>query len=178
MSFTMEKIIADPIPSSGYTSVADPIPDPGHMSVADNIPVHDAIGIAEHSPVKSSLKRKYGEIEEDENTSDVFQIPKLHQVESDRVTQSRVKSAKRKTASNTVTSTSIDPAEGHANKPEPHGQPLAWAEKRAALNDALPYFKSHQGSVYTAGLMPKGMLIDGIVGTRDHFSSEVIITSM
>ncbi|KAI2781474.1 hypothetical protein F4815DRAFT_492668 [Daldinia loculata] len=126
----------------------------------------------------SSLKRKYGEIEEDENTSDVFQIPKLHQVESDRVTQSRVKSAKRKTASNTVTSTSVDPAEGHANKPEPHGQPLAWAEKRAALNDALPYFKSHQGSVYTAGLMPKGMLIDGIVGTRDHFSSEVIITSI
>ncbi|KAI1654716.1 hypothetical protein F4813DRAFT_398851 [Daldinia decipiens] len=144
--------------------------------IADPTPVDDAIGIAEHSPVKRSLKRKYEELEEDENTSEVFQT--LDQVKSDRVTRSRVKSTKRETASNTVTSTSIDPAEAHANKPEPHGQPLAWADKRAALNDALPYFKSHQGGVYSAGLMPKGMLIDGIVGTRDHFSSQVIVTSI
>ncbi|KAF3065221.1 hypothetical protein GL218_02397 [Daldinia childiae] len=172
MSFTMEKIIADPISDPGHTSVADTIP------VADAILVADAIGIAEHSPVKSSLKRKYGEVEEDENTPDVSRIPKHRPAKSNQVTRSRVKSSKKRTASNTVTSTSVDPAEIHANKPEPHGQPLAWADKRAAFNDALPYFKSHQGSVYSAGLMPKGMLIDGIVGMRDHFSSQVIITSI
>ncbi|KAI1760562.1 hypothetical protein GGR53DRAFT_525955 [Hypoxylon sp. FL1150] len=61
---------------------------------------------------------------------------------------------------------------------EPHGSPEIWAEKRAALNDALPYFKAHQGSLYTKDLIPYGMLIDAEVGVRDHFSSQLIITSI
>ncbi|KAI0119492.1 hypothetical protein F4814DRAFT_458716 [Daldinia grandis] len=158
--------------------IADPTPDPGYTSAADTIPVDNAIGITKHIPVKLPAKRKHGELEEDKNPSGVVQAPMPHKVESDRVTRSQAKSARQKTASNTATSTSQNPAEAHANKPEPHGQPLAWANKRAALNDALPYFKSHQGSVYTADLMPKGMLIDGVVGIRDHFSSQVVITSI
>ncbi|KAI1379724.1 hypothetical protein F4677DRAFT_441925 [Hypoxylon crocopeplum] len=66
----------------------------------------------------------------------------------------------------------------HASKPEPHGQPPVWSEKRAALNDALSYFKAHQGSLYTKGLTAYGMLIDAEVGVRDYFSTQVIITSI
>lgn len=61
---------------------------------------------------------------------------------------------------------------------EPHGQPLVWSEKRASLAAALPYYKSHQGSLYTSSLVPYGILVDAQVGTRDHFSSQVIITSL
>ncbi|KAI2637666.1 hypothetical protein GGS26DRAFT_603401 [Hypomontagnella submonticulosa] len=65
----------------------------------------------------------------------------------------------------------------HSHKLKAHDEPPVWAEKRAALNDALPYFKAHQGALYTRNLIPKGMLIDQMVGARDHFSSQVIITS-
>ncbi|KAI0169807.1 hypothetical protein GGR52DRAFT_592408 [Hypoxylon sp. FL1284] len=73
------------------------------------------------------------------------------------------------------------PEEGagkHVGKPHPHGAPPAWSEKRAGLNDALDYFKAHQGSVYTRDKKPFGVLIDSEVDVRDHFSSQVIITSI
>ncbi|KAL7621160.1 hypothetical protein AAE478_008477 [Parahypoxylon ruwenzoriense] len=66
----------------------------------------------------------------------------------------------------------------HANKPEPHGQPPVWAEGRGALADSLPYFKAHQGGLHTNDLVPFGMLIDREVGIRDHFGSQIIITSV
>ncbi|KAI0379089.1 hypothetical protein F5Y04DRAFT_283175 [Hypomontagnella monticulosa] len=67
-------------------------------------------------------------------------------------------------------------------KPEPHGEPPVWSERRGALADALPYFKAHEGGLYTKK-WPNGkrdlygVLIDKMVGVRDHFSSQVIITS-
>ena len=66
----------------------------------------------------------------------------------------------------------------HKEKPQASGQPPVWSERRAALNDAVPYFKAHQGSLYTNDIIPKGMLIDAQVGGHDYFGSQVIITSM
>ncbi|KAI1392335.1 uncharacterized protein F4822DRAFT_441355 [Hypoxylon trugodes] len=66
----------------------------------------------------------------------------------------------------------------HDNKPTPSGPPPVWSEKRAALNDALPYFKAHQGGMYSTKKVAKGILIDSEVGVRDSFSSQVIITSI
>lgn len=56
--------------------------------------------------------------------------------------------------------------------------PPVWSDKRQALCDALPYFKSHQGAMYTSGLVMKGFLIDGEVSIRDMLTSNVIITSL
>lgn len=37
-------------------------------------------------------------------------------------------------------------------------QSVVWASNRQALCDALPYFKSHQGGVYTKDCFPQGIL--------------------
>ncbi|KAH6697235.1 hypothetical protein F5X68DRAFT_226622 [Plectosphaerella plurivora] len=58
------------------------------------------------------------------------------------------------------------------------GEPPVWAEKRQALCDALPYFKSHQGSLYTSKLVAKGILIDGELSIRDILTQDVIITAL
>ncbi|KAI1479818.1 hypothetical protein F4774DRAFT_418654 [Daldinia eschscholtzii] len=122
--------------------------------------------------VKCPAKRKYKEIEEEEHAPSVSQTPESQQAEPRRVTRSRAKLVQ------TVADAHASPSDVHAGKPEPCGQPVAWADKRAALNDALPYFKAHQGSVHTKELVPRGMLIDGIVGIRDCFYSQVIVTSI
>ncbi|KAI1407780.1 hypothetical protein F5Y13DRAFT_205720 [Hypoxylon sp. FL1857] len=64
----------------------------------------------------------------------------------------------------------------HNDKPRASGEPLVWSNRRAALNDAVPYYRAHQGSLYTMKNVPQGMLIDAEVGSRDHFGSQVIIT--
>ena len=71
-----------------------------------------------------------------------------------------------------------DPTELHDSKPEPSGMPQVWAEKRSALCNALPYFRSHQSSLYSHNGVAVGMLIDAKVGDHDIFSSQVIITTM
>lgn len=45
-------------------------------------------------------------------------------------------------------------------------QLLVWASTRQSLCDALPYFKAHQGGVYTKGCFPQGILFarNGEVG--------------
>ncbi|KAI1408519.1 hypothetical protein F5Y13DRAFT_204698 [Hypoxylon sp. FL1857] len=66
----------------------------------------------------------------------------------------------------------------HKDKPQASGEPPVWSNRRAALNDAVPYYRSHQGSLHTIKNVPQGMLIDAEVGSRDHFGSQVIITSV
>ncbi|KAI1212666.1 uncharacterized protein F4807DRAFT_457464 [Annulohypoxylon truncatum] len=65
----------------------------------------------------------------------------------------------------------------HAAKPKPEGLPPAWSEKRSAIAETLPYFKSHQSGLYTDKCRMLGMLIDEEVSVRDYFSSQVIITT-
>ncbi|KAK6952085.1 hypothetical protein Daesc_006614 [Daldinia eschscholtzii] len=185
MAGSLDNTIAQAIPLiTDDTNLGDPITEPNQGPVVDHTPVVDTIpapnpisvadtpNIAHGGMVKYPAKRKYKEIEEEEHAPSVSQMPGSQQVRPRRVTRSRAKLVE------TVADAHASPADVHANKPEPYGQPVAWADKRAALNDALPYFKAHQGSVHTKDLVPKGMLIDCIVGIRDYFSSQVIVTSI
>lgn len=63
-------------------------------------------------------------------------------------------------------------------KPLPLQGPVVWSEKRQGLCDALPYFKMHQGSLYSRKLAPKGFLIDGECTHRDMMDGDIIITSL
>ena len=62
--------------------------------------------------------------------------------------------------------------------PGPESSPEVWADIRQQLCDALFWFKSHQGGVYTSRLVAKGFLVDKEVELRDYIDAEVIITSM
>ncbi|KAK2032947.1 hypothetical protein LX32DRAFT_660923 [Colletotrichum zoysiae] len=62
--------------------------------------------------------------------------------------------------------------------PAPIGSPPVWAENRQALCDALPYFKAHEGSVYTKDKLIKGMLLNAFSSVRDYLGAEVIITTL
>ncbi|KAK1986154.1 hypothetical protein LZ30DRAFT_648473 [Colletotrichum cereale] len=62
--------------------------------------------------------------------------------------------------------------------PAPIGSPPVWAENRQALCDALPYFKAHEGSVYTKNKIIKGMLLNAFSSVRDYLGTEVIITTL
>lgn len=57
--------------------------------------------------------------------------------------------------------------------------PLAFAKNRQALCDALPYFKSHQGGLYTIESKPHGLLVSGAgFEIRDQLGHDIVITSM
>ncbi|KZL86345.1 oxoglutarate iron-dependent oxygenase protein [Colletotrichum incanum] len=60
----------------------------------------------------------------------------------------------------------------------PLGSPPVWAENRQALCDALPYFKAHEGSLYTKDKIIKGMLLNAFSSARDYLGTEVIITTL
>ncbi|TQN75222.1 Alpha-ketoglutarate-dependent dioxygenase alkB-like protein 3 [Colletotrichum shisoi] len=62
--------------------------------------------------------------------------------------------------------------------PAPLGSPPVWAENRQALCDALPYFKAHEGSMYTKDKVIKGMLLNAFTTVRDFLGSEVIVTAL
>ncbi|EFQ26605.1 uncharacterized protein GLRG_02425 [Colletotrichum graminicola M1.001] len=62
--------------------------------------------------------------------------------------------------------------------PAPIGSPPVWAENRQALCDALPYFKAHEGSIYTKDKLIKGMLLNAFSSVRDYLGAEVIITTL
>ncbi|KAK1590851.1 uncharacterized protein LY79DRAFT_686310 [Colletotrichum navitas] len=62
--------------------------------------------------------------------------------------------------------------------PAPMGSPPVWAENRQALCDALPYFKAHEGSLYTKDKLIKGMLLNAFSSVRDYLGAEVIITTL
>lgn len=61
---------------------------------------------------------------------------------------------------------------------QPYGEPPVWSDKRQALCDALPYFKSHQGSLYSSRLVAKGILVDSEASIRDTMTSDVIIYAL
>ncbi|OTA91335.1 hypothetical protein M434DRAFT_32784 [Hypoxylon sp. CO27-5] len=65
-------------------------------------------------------------------------------------------------------------AELHESKPEPSAEPPVWAEVKAALADAVPYFRKHQGSLYTKDRIAQGMLIDAEYGTSTYTPTECI----
>ncbi|OTA54703.1 hypothetical protein K449DRAFT_377378 [Hypoxylon sp. EC38] len=139
------------------------------------------------------MKRKRDDEEDDEYISGAAPL-KRHNSASGRANRSRVQPVPSSTrpAARPAASSATSPAvpsrleatfrktvdELHKNKPEPSAEPPVWAAVKAALNDAVPYFKKHQGSLYTQKLVAQGMLVDAEVGSRDKFLSQVIITSV
>ncbi|KAI1466558.1 uncharacterized protein F4812DRAFT_465791 [Daldinia caldariorum] len=134
--------------TTGDTPAGDVSPDTNHVSVADTPHTVD-------STIECSTKRKYEE---------PSQVPRSKLAKDEAITGS-TKRAK------TV-------AGVHTDKLEPCGEPEVWSDKRAALNNAVAYFNSHQGSLHTTDLIPKGMLTDSIVGIRDQAKSQIIVTSV
>lgn len=61
-------------------------------------------------------------------------------------------------------------------KPEPFGEPPAWAFKRQQLCETLPYYRAYDGAAYTNEGILYAMLIDREVGVRDQFTDQIIIT--
>lgn len=57
-------------------------------------------------------------------------------------------------------------------------QPLVWATNRQSLCDALPYFKSHQGGVYTKNRLPQGILIARNGEVRDTVLMDKCVYSL
>ncbi|CAG8955754.1 hypothetical protein HYFRA_00011620 [Hymenoscyphus fraxineus] len=65
----------------------------------------------------------------------------------------------------------------YLSKLEPDGDPEIFAHVRQALCDALPFFQAHQGGTYRNGGIAHGLLINTMVGNRDYFGHDVIITT-
>ncbi|TDZ60602.1 hypothetical protein CTRI78_v004833 [Colletotrichum trifolii] len=61
---------------------------------------------------------------------------------------------------------------------EAFSTPEIWAENRQSLCDALPWYKSHEASLYTIDKVAKGILINKQVSVRDYLSDEVIVTTL
>ncbi|GAW15612.1 hypothetical protein ANO14919_050280 [Xylariales sp. No.14919] len=60
----------------------------------------------------------------------------------------------------------------------PAGTPPLSSNFRGALCDAVSYYKSHQGGIYSTGLVANGMLLNGKTTQRDVLQSQVIITTV
>ncbi|KAL4973844.1 hypothetical protein BDW66DRAFT_168322 [Aspergillus desertorum] len=62
------------------------------------------------------------------------------------------------------------------NLPEVDGAPPAWADDRAALASAIPWFTCYEGGMYHNKIVCYGFLLDGDSGNRCHIDDEVVIT--
>ena len=61
-------------------------------------------------------------------------------------------------------------------RPQPHGQPLVWAEERQALCETLPYYRAYQSGAYTTEGLALGFLLDKDCGERAYMDEQVVIT--
>lgn len=53
-----------------------------------------------------------------------------------------------------------------------------WSNRRQGLCEALPWYKSYKGSLYTALKVPLGMLLDSLDRPQDVLQAQVIITTV
>ncbi|KAE8454543.1 hypothetical protein EG329_000166 [Mollisiaceae sp. DMI_Dod_QoI] len=65
-----------------------------------------------------------------------------------------------------------------AQKPEPHGTPIVWADKRQQLCETLPFYNAYQSGAYTKDGILYGFLVDAEVGSLDKFDDQIIITTI
>lgn len=61
-------------------------------------------------------------------------------------------------------------------RPQPHGQPLVWAEERQALCETLPYYRAYQSGAYTTEGLAFGFLLDKDCGERAYMDEDIVIT--
>ncbi|KAL3478064.1 hypothetical protein BJX99DRAFT_256831 [Aspergillus californicus] len=69
-----------------------------------------------------------------------------------------------------------NPVDDQHDWPEVDGDPLVWANCRANLADALPWYNRHQGGVHYKDDLAWGFLVDADCGVRSHIDDEIIIT--
>jgi hypothetical protein len=62
------------------------------------------------------------------------------------------------------------------DKPDPHGRPLVWADKRQQLCETLPYYRAYDSAAYTNNGILYAFMIDQEVGIRDKFTDQIIIS--
>ena len=72
---------------------------------------------------------------------------------------------------------------GFPTTPSSNGEPaipgpIVWSNRRGGLCEALPYFNSYKGSLYTKDKVAFSFLIDSEIEQRDVFSAQVVITSL
>ncbi|KAK8040511.1 hypothetical protein PG991_000299 [Apiospora marii] len=72
----------------------------------------------------------------------------------------------------------LSPDDIHGHKAEPCGRPLAFADKRGQLADALPFNKNHEGFLYTVDNVAKGMILDAATSPHAMINDSVIITTI
>lgn len=104
-----------------------------------------------------------------DNPADAFQPGK---------TTKNPKTARKRKAAPVKTPNAPYHVNNQVGKPEPHGQPDVWADKRQQLCETLPYYKAYQGSAYTNDNKVFALLIDKEVAVRDKFEEEIIITTV
>ncbi|KAK8024101.1 oxoglutarate iron-dependent oxygenase protein [Apiospora rasikravindrae] len=80
--------------------------------------------------------------------------------------------------SNTTLNTPVESADLHAGKPEACDRPIAFADKRAQIANALPLTNNHQGCLHTAKNTLLGMVIDGADSPRELITDSVIVTTI
>jgi hypothetical protein len=88
------------------------------------------------------------------------------------------KSARKAKAGNRRVTVAAYHANNQLNKPEPHGNPEVWADKRQQLCETLRYFNAYQSGAYTNNGIAYGHLIDAEVDARDKFDEQIVITSV
>jgi hypothetical protein len=58
------------------------------------------------------------------------------------------------------------------------GQPEAWANRRQSLNEAIPWYRANQGSMYTRDKVLVGLMLAKEAEAGDVVTSHSIITSV
>jgi hypothetical protein len=59
--------------------------------------------------------------------------------------------------------------------PAPYGRPPAWANRRQALCETLPYYRAYMSGAYMHGGCVRAFMCDKEVGPRDKFDDEIVI---
>ncbi|KAL2757753.1 hypothetical protein ACRALDRAFT_2016840 [Sodiomyces alcalophilus JCM 7366] len=158
--------------SQTIASVQGHISPPHLVSGMFTFPSFHFLLLFQHNKHHNPLPR-IKDIKKDIRPTKTFLLPSRHQVHrwSEQIQRDSIRMSSDNESHTTVT------IEGNA-KPLPVQDPVVWAEKRQSLCDALPYFKMHQGSLYSKRLVPKGFLIDGEFTHRDMMNGDIVITSL
>ncbi|KAK8070945.1 hypothetical protein PG997_011148 [Apiospora hydei] len=81
-------------------------------------------------------------------------------------------------ATNDASNIPVESNDIHVCKPEACDRPIAFADKRAQIADALPFNRNHEGCFYTSKNILKGMVIDGAASPRATITDSVIVTTV
>jgi hypothetical protein len=163
-------------------AVFEPVPEkvvPLTRATYNQMPASLSSAIEAQSTRPTTRKQRGKKQDEDDDEfspdQDVQNSPEDFQL---RKTTRRSKTAGKRKATSSKTPTAPYHINNQVGKPEPHGQPIVWANKRQQLCETVPYYNAYQGSAYTNQGIVYAVLVDKEVSVRDKFEEEIIITSL